>query len=137
MSLTPNSRKRKGQVALEFALFVMVSFLFLTIFLYAIKTRLVELNAEKDAKEIRDLTNRVREEIFLASIVQDGYSRGFILPTQLNNRDYTLTIDAPGEHIIGQLGNISYTTPIPAILGSGPAIGHNNITKTGGAIYLN
>ena len=134
ISLIRRDRGRLAQVALEFSLFVILSFMILGAFLFAIRGRLTELSSERDAKEINDLANRLREEIFLASIVQDGYSREFTLPEKLNSKVYTIEIS--DGHVIGTLGAHSYTTPAPTVIGT-PTTGTNVINKTGGVIYLN
>lgn len=128
-------KRRTGQVSLEFILLVMVSFIFFTIVLMSVSKELVELSSRRDAKELRDVTNRLREEIFLASIVQDGYYREFRLPEELNGKGYTLDIS---EGILtGRLQSHTYRVPTLGVIGT-PSTGLNIINKTGGGeIHLN
>lgn len=124
-----------GQVSLEFVLLVMVSFIFFTIVLISVSKELVELSSQRDAKELRDVTNRLREEIFLASIVQEGYYREFRLPQELNGKGYTLEIS--DEILTGRLQDHTYRVPTLGVIGT-PNTGLNIINKTsGGDIHLN
>ena len=136
MSTCPIRRRASplGQVSLEFTLFVIITFVFFGAFLYAVGGQLGELSSQRDAKELHDLTSRVREEVFLASMVRDGYTREFTLPEKLNGEAYTLEI--ADDSIIGTLGDLKYALPAPGVTGT-IAPGPNNITKSGGTINLN
>lgn len=135
MSTSLIHKRRKGQVSLEFILLVMVSFIFFIIILMSVSKELVELSSQRDVKELRDVTNRLREEIFLASIVQEGYYREFRLPEELNGKGYSLEIS--DGILTGRLRNHTHRVPAPEVIGV-PHTGLNIINKTGGGeINLN
>lgn len=111
-----------------------MTFFFFGAFLYAVSGQLGELTSQRDMKELHDLTSRVREEVFLASMVRDGYTREFTLPEKLNGETYTLVI--ADDSIIGTLGSLTYAVPAPGVTGTVTS-GTNTITKSGGVINLN
>lgn len=134
MSTSPIRKRKKAQVSLEFVLLVMISFIFFTAVLMGVSKQLVELSSQRDAKELKDVTNRLREEIFLASIVQGGYYREFRLPEKINDKSYTLEMS--NGMITGQIGNKTYRVAAPNVTGT-PTAGLNIIDKMeGGEIYL-
>ena len=134
MSIYPTPKKRNAQVALEFMLFAVIAFIILTAMLFSMRKQLIDLNSQRDTKELNDVVNRLREEIFLASIVQDGYYREFSLPNTINRKNYQLSIS--DKLVVGTIRNYTLTIPVPDVAGS-PQKGSNTINRTGGVIYLN
>lgn len=135
MSTSPIRKQKRAQVALEFVLLVMVSFIMFTTIMISVSRQLTELSSQRDAKELRDVTNRLREEIFLASIMQEGYYREFRIPGELNGKGYSLVIS--DGILTGRLQNYTHRVPTPNVLGN-PNTGLNVINKTtGGDIRLN
>jgi len=130
MSTSPT----RSQVALEFTLFTIIAFLLFSGLLFSISKQFGDLARQRDSKELRDVVSRLREEISLASLVRDGYSRNFTLPGEINRRSYSLSIS--DGHAVGSVGNVTYAAPVPDVTGS-PLLGSNAIRKEGGAIYLN
>lgn len=137
MSTSPIRKQpaRRAQVALEFVLILLACFVLFAVMLGGINKQLAELSSQRDAKEIRDVTNRLRGEIFLASIVQDGYYRDFRLPEDINDKSYSLEIS--NGVLTGRLQDHIHRVPAPNVTGT-PKNGLNIINRSvGGIIYLN
>ncbi|MBW2975191.1 hypothetical protein KY366_05730 [Candidatus Woesearchaeota archaeon] len=129
-----DKRNIKGQVAMEFM--ILVGFL---LFLFAIISGVIAGNTHDTLrnKEIiigEDIVTKVQKEVNLAARVQDGYSRGFILPGKLANKDYDIFI--VGNEVILHTENQDFWRVIPVVVGN-VTVGANTIRKTNGTIYLN
>ncbi len=104
---------------------------------------LISLHQLSDAKEaarykeselVYDLALKLQEEIKTASLVEDGYSRNFSIPSRLESFDYTLTADK--GFLTVKTGNSIYTARIPNMTGAINK-GMNGIRRAGGVVYIN
>lgn len=81
-----------------------------------------------------DLVTKIQKEINLAARVLDGYSRKFMLPQKLGNRDYSILI--VGNEVIVHTEKNDFWRVIPPSIGN-LSKGDNIIRKTNGTIYIN
>lgn len=130
MSPTPD----RAQVSFEFLLLSLFVFMTAVGFIMAVSSQMTELSREKDGLFIRDTVNRVREEIHIASEMEDGYIRRFEIPSAINSKNYSIIIAQ--TQLKGTVGNIVYVTVVPRTEGQ-PNITSNLIEKRGGMLYLN
>jgi len=127
---------RKGQVANEFIILLGVGIIFLLIFLYAISDDIRSLTVQKEENAIKDVGFSTQNEFFFAAGSKDGYKRTFTVPDTHNGVSYT--IDILGGYLIleSTKNNQIREFAIPPVIGN-ITKGENNISKTGGVIYLN
>lgn len=129
----------KAQSAIE--LTMMISFMFLVFFIFflVLGNRMSSLQKERDRVILEDMTNVIKGEIFLASSVEDGYSRKFDIPETLNGLNFTVDIiQEPGiDHTELVLKYVDYPVDYESIERltanlTGTLIkGQNSITKEG------
>lgn len=131
MSHTPDTN---AQVSFEFLLLSVFVFVIAVGFILAVSSQMTELSKEKDKLLIRDTVNRVRDEIALASEMEDGYTRRFEIPSKINSKDYDIVIAQ--TQIKGTVGDVVYVAVAPETDGQ-PNITTNIIRKYGGMIHLN
>lgn len=124
----------KAQVSIEFVIFVAVGFIILLIFIASSMARLNEFNSEKEFILLKDVAYKVQNEIVLASVVNDGFSRTFIIPDRLETISYNISIS--GRTIIAQSSNYDYVLQLPDVNGT-LVKGNNTIKKIGGIVLIN
>ena len=81
-----------------------------------------------------DIALKMQREILIAAYVEDGYSRSFQLPENLEAINYS--IRTQNSTVIIQSKKAFYSLPIPNAIGNFTK-GTNTINKTGGVIYIN
>src|SRR3990167_10800153 len=83
---------KKSQVSTEFMFFVAAGFVLLAVYLL-ISYNYLNLTLKRgDINSAINLLEELRNEINLASRVENGYTRKYILPSNINKQNYTLTI---------------------------------------------
>ena len=85
--------KRKGQVAVEFMLFVSMGVLLFVVFSIISVNYLQDIYQEKQNINGQDLVNIIRNEINLAGRAEEGYHREYRLPSDVGGLDYEVNID--------------------------------------------
>jgi len=132
--LRTNIRLKKGQVAMEFLVLVGISFFtFLTI-TSIIFYNTGKLRDERDKEDLVGLSLMVQNELNSASTVKDGYTRQFLLPDNLNNKEYNITRE--NNRLYFKTRKYEVNVIIPSYQGS-LRIGMNTVNKTGGILYIN
>lgn len=109
-------RNVSGQVAMEFLISVSIVIVFIVIFSNIIVSNVSDINRDKSRTEAYGLGKYVQEEIYLASVVSDGYTRVVELPYKINGLSYdilgyndTLFINVSGSGSYYAIPNINGT----------------------------
>lgn len=126
----------KSQSATEFI--VLAAFMLLVIvgFVAVTSSKVIEANDEGNRKIAEDIANLAYREIETAKSVNDGYTRNFVMPQQVNGIDYTLSITDNRELSVNYLGN-EYVKFLPSNVTGNIIKGSNKISKSSGIISLN
>jgi len=82
---------RRAQIALEFAMMVMLAFIFLTVILVIVGYHVERAQKERRIAALQDEARTIQEELLLAASVPDGYERNLTLPERLDGEQYTVT----------------------------------------------
>ena len=126
----------KAQVANEFLILLGVMCLSLVLFLYATSDEIKSLVFEKELHAVRDIGFVIQNELFFAANVNDGYYREFMVPDKHDGIEYSITINDRTLIVISTRSNIEQVFYVPKVQGNIQK-GINNISKSGGVIYLN
>lgn len=84
---------RKSQVSFEFITIFTLVFFVLVAFFFIMNTRLAEINEQQEITSMRDLANSIKNEVLLASSVNNNYLRRFDIPSSLSSKDYSMSIE--------------------------------------------
>jgi hypothetical protein len=125
---------KKAQSAFEFLLLVGVVFFAVVILVAASYSNIAKLREERDFLITRDTAFVVQNELVLANVVEDGYSRSFLVPDELDGQQYSMMI--VGNSLTVSTQKASYSVRIPSVQGT-IAKGWNNLTKEGNVVVLN
>lgn len=125
----------KGQTAFEFLILVGIGLIAVTIFSALSLNDLITLQTKKETFLVKDTATQLQNEIVLASIVEDGYSRSFDVPPTLNGVEYNILIINNVLDVWTE--KTSATLAIPKVQGNFSKGGVNNITKVDGVVFLN
>jgi hypothetical protein len=121
-------------MALEFVLLFSVSIFVMMILLFSF----YEINKykvdEKIETKMADFHYSVQSEFILASQMNDGYVRNFILPTAIENTGYNISI--VNKNVALNYGGFTIYRQIPDTIGNFVE-GQNTITKRNNTLYLN
>jgi len=126
---------RKGQVSLEFIMFVALSFVILTIFVIAMRERIEDLNEEKEFIMLHDIGYKVQSELFLAHNSINGYSRIFMIPEDIDGMEYTIYVTADKYFVVLNSETHEASLPIPDFQGTINK-GANKITKINEVVFI-
>ncbi|MBI2142180.1 hypothetical protein HYU15_01670 [Candidatus Woesearchaeota archaeon] len=124
----------KAQMSLEFVAAAGAALVIAVILAVAIGGKFSAMRDERTVFLVRDTASVIRSELFAAAEASDGYQRTFVLPHNLSNQDYSITIS--NTSLILQSENYEHVVKVPSVLGS-ISKGANIVRKSGGAIYLN
>lgn len=85
--------RKLGQLAMEFLTLIIFVFLIFIMFYKGSYEQKISIDKENEGLVARDIAYKIREEILIAEIVEDGYEREFSIPLLLNNRyEYEVNI---------------------------------------------
>ncbi len=84
--------EKKTQISFEFILIFSLVLVVLIGFFYIIKVRITEISEEKEDSIIRNLANSIKNEVMLASSVNNKYLRRFDIPYRINGKEYKMYI---------------------------------------------
>jgi Na+-transporting methylmalonyl-CoA/oxaloacetate decarboxylase gamma subunit len=133
---TKMEKSKKAQSVIEFMVLTM-GFFFFFLFLVAIvqkdigeKTRIMR---EEEAKSV---TFMVQEEINLASVSSDGYTRNFFIPEKIINHEYEIKLVEGFVYLQLSDGKFSMALPVKTTTGDLNK-GENTIRKVNGEINVN
>ena len=85
-------RSSKGQVTVEFVVFLLLAATFFGITASVLHMHQVDVQQENRMQELRSFARSVQDEIIIASNMHHGYSRQVDLPKKLYNEDYQIWI---------------------------------------------
>ena len=97
---------KKSQVSIEFMFFVGMAFVLLAAYLVITYNYLDLTFKRSDIVNSLDLLEQLRNEINLASRLENGYTRIFVLPSKINKKDYTLSLN--NREINIKFNNVDY-----------------------------
>ncbi|MCF7799122.1 hypothetical protein K9M74_04415 [Candidatus Woesearchaeota archaeon] len=130
---------RRGQVSIEFILLLVTGFFFM----FTLVAAMVYLSADKTTEQayyqLDDLGRGIQQELLLASRMQDGYQRTFILPTKVATHNYTIVLGNTSTYngfISLQFANQEIYYPTPVVNGTFIK-GANMLRKVNDVLYLN
>ena len=125
----------KSQASLELLFLIVIAFMMVLVFTIVTVNQQKEINSQKEYILLKDLTLKVQSEIFIAANVEDGYSRTFNIPSNLEGYDYNLNI-SNGTFIVTETKNNLLIMRIPFVNGRINK-GDNIIQKDDGEIKIN
>ncbi len=125
---------KRGQVAVEFLILIVIAFTVFIMYAAVTRDKMDELRSEEEHVLLKDVVYMARNEILIASKVEDGYYREFVMPDELDLK-YNYSINITGEHILATSENHQQMVSIPTVNGTLKK-GLNIVNKTGGVIYL-
>ncbi len=126
-------KMKNSQIALEFVIFIALGMLFLLIKIPFAINKNSEISQDKRYMKIGELADYIENEVYLASIVEDGYSRTFNIQNSLDG--YPLFIQQNSTYVKISTEKESKIFRISEINGT-LKIGNNNIRKEGGIVYV-
>ena len=126
-------RSSKSQVATEFLIFVGVTVVLVFGIGLLQLSRVSELQSERESEMVYDMALKLQEEIRIASLVEEGYSRNFSMPSRLLEIDYDVEIN--GKFLTVKSNKSFYTVRVPNMTGE-IREGYNIITKSGGVVHI-
>ena len=121
---------KKSQVSTEFMFFVAAGFVLLAVYLLISYNYLDLTLKRRDINSAINLMEELRNEINLASRVENGYTRKYVLPSNINKQNYTITIS--GREINVKFNDVDYARLLATqvtVVGSAPIPGDAIIIK--------
>src|SRR3989344_5059495 len=121
---------KKSQVSTEFMFFVGAGFVLLAVYLLISYNYLDLTLKRRDINSAINLLEELRNEINLASRVENGYTRKYVLPSNINKQNYTITIS--GREINVKFNDVDYARLLATqvtVVGSAPIPGDIIIIK--------
>ncbi len=126
----------RAQSALEFVIVVMAMlFLFVGLLVF-VQERIASSKYESLSVAVREVALTVREEISLAQLSTDGYSRQFTLPGNINGYDYKINVTEDSVYVRTDDGRHAIALPVGEVIGD-VVIGINSVSKTNNTVFLN
>jgi hypothetical protein len=125
----------KAQVSTEFFIFVGMAFIVALAFELASLDQLNDFRRSNEEFYVKDFAIKLQKEVFIASYVEDGYSRAFEIPQDLEGISFYVTI-TNSTFLSVESKNAIYSVPIPYVAGNFSK-GTNSIEKNGGTIFVN
>src|SRR3989344_1820040 len=123
---------KKSQVSTEFMFFVGAGFVLLAVYLLISYNYLDLTLKRRDINSAINLLEELRNEINLASRVENGYTRKYVLPSNINKQNYTLAIPNNGREINIKFNGVDYARLLATqvtVVGSAPIPGDTIIIK--------
>ncbi len=90
-------KMKKGQVSTEFIFFVAAAFILLTVYLVISYNYFNLTFKRRDTIAGTDLLESLRNEINIASRVENGYTKILTLPNKINKQEYSLNLKGTGN----------------------------------------
>lgn len=125
---------KKSQGGIDFMIIAAVVVIFFTVFFIIVQDTISSRNNDKQVISLNEIALTVQDEINLALDSTNGYSREFILPSNVLGQDYSLAINnnfiylnTSKNYLSLRIGNFSGTIKK----------GNNTITKQNDKVYIN
>ena len=125
-----------AQGAMEFTILIGFILLFFTVFFLVINGNISDKMRERNDLIMKDLALAVQDEINLAFISIEGYSRTFVIPEKLFNKDYSISIIDELVYIVTDDEKYAVSLPVAPVIGQVNK-GSNTIRNIGGEVCLN
>ncbi|MBU2633876.1 MAG: hypothetical protein KJ674_01385 [Nanoarchaeota archaeon] len=90
---------KKSQVSTEFMVFVGMSIVLLMVYMVIANNFLNIAYTQQEITSAQDLAKILKNEINLASRVENGYIKEFQLPPEIDNKDYFIDIPPSAREI--------------------------------------
>ncbi len=116
---------KKSQVSTEFVFFVGAAFVLFAVYLLISYNYLNLTLKRKDVISSVGLLEELRNEINLASRVDNGYNRIITLPPKINKRDYNISFN--GRDLAIKFSNIDYARSLSTVV---------KVDKNGSGLYF-
>tara|TARA_Y100000310_G_C20649522_1_gene798573 strand:- start:694 stop:1122 length:429 start_codon:yes stop_codon:yes gene_type:complete len=98
--------KKRSQSSTEFMVFIGIAIIIMGAYLAVAHNYLNLTYKQRDIISGQDLAKQIKNEINIASRVEDGYTRTLTLPSQIGNKQYTLSTS--GREVIVKLEGVDY-----------------------------
>ena len=126
--------KKSGQGSVEFIIMFGAVLLFFTMFFLVIQKNIEQKTLEKETILAQNVALSVQNEINVASLASEGYSRDFIIDQEIMGKDYNITI---ADNIISvSTDRVGLAYSIVKVVGTIKK-GINTIKKQNGQVFLN
>jgi len=126
--------QKRGQISVEFImLFGMMFFVFILVLGAVIYYSQIKMR-ESSYIALEDLAYKIKGEVELASEVNDGYQRTFTIPSEINFKEYNLSVT--NFELTIKLDEFEFSLFLPEYNGNLQK-GANIIKKQGGDVYIN
>ena len=135
-TINRKQRTKRGQAGLEmmaFIAFIMIAF---SIAYIAISSKTIAAMESKSNEDARWISDRVASEINAAIAEGQGYSKTFKLPDNIQNSNYTITIERGTVFVDWQGKSVASNVIVNNITGNF-TYGWNTVENFGGIIFAN
>jgi len=105
-------------------------------FLYFIQSKVADSQYEAVSVAVKEIALTVQDEISLARGSADGYSRTFVLPSNLNGLTYQAEITENSIFVRTLDGRHAIVLPVGNVTGD-VILGNNLVYKIDGEVFLN
>ena len=126
----------KAQSSIEFVIIIGVLLFFFSSFTIFINQSLADKAREQRTNTLNELALNVQEEIALAREASDGYYRVFVLPDNVVNVPYNVTLGDSYVYFYTLDFDLTISIPVSNVTGY-LKIGSNTLEKIDGLVYLN
>ena len=124
----------KGQSSVEFLMIIAALTFAFTVLFVIIQGNINDADKKNEETIIKKIVEDTQDEINIALRASEGYEREFLLPLNVNGRDYTAEIVDNLIYIKTEMAAIALpTSNITGVLQKGA----NRIIKKNGGVYLN
>lgn len=123
---------KKAQVGIEFIILIGILTFISMMVIGAIMFYLKDLRSDEIYYDLKGVGSMIRNEVYMAASVEDGYSRSFFLRDDIN---YSIT--ELNKSILISAGNNSHVSFVEVDWTGNFQRGWNNISKQEGVIYVN
>ena len=125
----------KAQTSTEFVLFISVIFLVMLLLISATIYYVKQYSKEKELAVIQREADMVKNEVYLASTVDEGYVRTFQIDPDPDEPSFNMT--QQNNTVIFRSEHYEYAADLGVKINGTLRIGNNTIRNINGAVYVN
>ena len=125
----------KAQTSIEFILFISMIFLITLLLISATAYYMQEYTKERELNVIIKEADMIKNEVYLAATVEEGYTRTFEIRPEADEPDFNLT--QQNNTIILKSLHHEYTTDLGVNIAGTLKKGNNTIRNNGGNVSVN
>ena len=122
----------KGQIAIEFMTFVAIITIIAAVIIGATIFYIKDYRGDEEYSDLKQIGDKIRNEIYMAASVEDGYCREFYLT---NRTSYSIT--RSNQTILVTTPTRTHSTHVEVDFTGNLQRGWNNISRQSGVIYVN